>query len=125
MICSQSQMDSFWKTVVLSNDCESSMRAMVIEPPRFGARLLLSFLAATLEAPRTPAPRAMRTSGPASRARIGLLLLAVWPAPLEPAWRRGYRTGAAVGPFTEIRRGGGFAPPRRRRPRRAACRGRP
>src|SRR3954463_10084035 len=93
MICSHSQIDSFWKTVVLSNDCESSMRAMVIEPPRLGAWALLSVLvAARLEAARAPAPRAMRTSGPASRARIGLLLPAVWPAPLPPAWRRGYRT---------------------------------
>src|SRR3954462_15466344 len=36
MICSASQIDSFWKTFVLSNDCESSIRAIVIEPPRFG-----------------------------------------------------------------------------------------
>src|SRR3954452_392896 len=36
MICSASQIDSFWKTFVLSNDCESSMRAIVIEPPCFG-----------------------------------------------------------------------------------------
>src|SRR2546421_608431 len=36
MICSASQMDSFWKTFVLSNDCESSIRANVTEPPRFG-----------------------------------------------------------------------------------------
>src|SRR6478752_6417236 len=36
MICSASQIDSFWKTVVLSNDWESSMRAIVSEPPRFG-----------------------------------------------------------------------------------------
>jgi hypothetical protein len=36
MICSASQIDSFWKTLVLSNDCESSMRAMVSEPPRLG-----------------------------------------------------------------------------------------
>src|SRR3954469_17799003 len=87
MICWQSQIDSFWKTVVLSNERESSMRAMVIEPPRFGALLVLSVLvAATLEAPRTPAPIASRTSGPASRARIGLLLATLLPAPLPPAW---------------------------------------
>src|SRR5436305_12309468 len=36
MICSASQIDSFWKTFVLSNDCESSIRAIVIEPPCFG-----------------------------------------------------------------------------------------
>ena len=36
MICWASQIDSFWKTLVLSNDCESSMRAIVIEPPRLG-----------------------------------------------------------------------------------------
>src|SRR6266850_2154680 len=36
MICSASQIDSFWKTFVLSNDCESSIRANVTEPPRFG-----------------------------------------------------------------------------------------
>src|SRR3954462_10333611 len=37
MICSASQIDSFWKTLVLSNDCESSMRAIVRVPPFFGA----------------------------------------------------------------------------------------
>ena len=36
MICSAIQIDSFWKTFVLSNDCESSIRAIVIDPPRFG-----------------------------------------------------------------------------------------
>src|SRR3954447_24225745 len=36
MICSASQIDSFWKTLVLSKDWESSMRAIVIEPPRLG-----------------------------------------------------------------------------------------
>src|SRR3954454_13235763 len=41
MICSASQIDSFWNTLVLSNDCESSMRAIVIEPPRFGVAALL------------------------------------------------------------------------------------
>src|SRR3954452_11094833 len=36
MICSASQIDSFWKTLVLSKDCESSMRAIVSDPPFLG-----------------------------------------------------------------------------------------
>ena len=40
MICSVSQIDSFWKTFVLSKDVESSMRAIVMWPPRFGVAAL-------------------------------------------------------------------------------------
>src|SRR5215469_7308108 len=40
MICSASQIDSFWNTLVLSNDCESSMRAIVIDPPCCGVEAL-------------------------------------------------------------------------------------
>src|SRR4051812_35275495 len=40
MICSAGQIDSFWKTFVLSKLWESSMRAMVSEPPFFGASLV-------------------------------------------------------------------------------------
>src|SRR3954453_14677331 len=36
MICSASQSHSFWNPVVLSKLCESSMRAIVIAPPRCG-----------------------------------------------------------------------------------------
>ena len=36
LICSVSQIDSFWKTFVLSKLCESSIRSIVIEPPRGG-----------------------------------------------------------------------------------------
>jgi hypothetical protein len=43
MICSAIQIDSFWKTFVLSNDCESSIRAIVIDPPRFGVLAPLLF----------------------------------------------------------------------------------
>ena len=42
MICSVSQIDSFWNTFVLSNDCESSIRAIVIEPPCFGVALAVA-----------------------------------------------------------------------------------
>src|SRR5262245_226743 len=35
LICCVSQIDSFWKTFVLSNDCESSWRAILRVPPRF------------------------------------------------------------------------------------------
>src|SRR4051812_22878512 len=40
MICSAGQIDSFWKTFVLSKLWESSMRAMVTDPPFFGASLV-------------------------------------------------------------------------------------
>src|SRR6185437_15803175 len=60
MICSASQIDSFWKTFVLSNDWESSIRAIVIEPPRFGvaaaARCEL-WPASAAAAPRPPTSR--------------------------------------------------------------------
>src|SRR5690242_8090645 len=73
MICSSSQIDSFWKTVVLSNDCESSMRAMVIEPPRLGVALL-EVPWARLDAAPAAAPAARTTSRPTFRMRIRLLL---------------------------------------------------
>src|SRR5574340_370146 len=65
MICSASQIDSFWKTLVLSNDCESSMRAMVIEPPRWG-------VAAEVDVPFPPANAAAAPAA-ASRARARIM----------------------------------------------------
>src|SRR3954454_14568377 len=60
MICSASQIDSFWKTFVLSNDWESSMRAIVIEPPRFG-------VAAAARCELWPASAAGAPAAPTSR----------------------------------------------------------
>ena len=60
MICCVSQIDSFWKTFVLSNDCESSMRAIVIEPPRFG-------VASVARSPRGRAEAGIARRGRAAR----------------------------------------------------------
>src|ERR1051326_7224518 len=62
LICSVIQIDSFWKTLVLSNDCESSMRAIVIEPPRFGVAALRLPPATAVAAvvPRAARPRRTR-----------------------------------------------------------------
>src|ERR1700733_14588828 len=56
LICSVSQIDSFWNTFVLSNDCESSMRAIVIDPPRFGVPAFWAW----------PAPRAVAAATPSA-----------------------------------------------------------
>src|SRR3981189_169060 len=59
MICSAIQMDSFWKTLVLSKLWESSMRAIVIEPPRFGVaawRVVDALAARAAVAARTTPP---------------------------------------------------------------------
>src|SRR3954447_17784792 len=62
MICCVIQIDSFWKTFVLSNDCESSIRAIVIEPPRLAAAALCPSPAANaVVAPSTPTPARTRT----------------------------------------------------------------
>ena len=68
MICSAIQIDSFWKTFVLSNDCESSIRAIVIEPPRFGfaAPVLSGELPASPTAvPAAPSATALATNAKA------------------------------------------------------------
>ena len=57
MICSASQIDSFWKTFVLSNDWESSIRAIVIEPPRFGVAAAVRCELWPASAAAAPAPR--------------------------------------------------------------------
>ena len=66
MICSQIQIDSFWKTFVLSNDCESSMRAIVIEPPCCG-------VAAFLEGLEWAVAAAASSARPASSGRAASL----------------------------------------------------
>ena len=80
MICSASQIDSFWKTFVLSNDCESSMRAIVIEPPRFGLPVVageppLEFEPVSPPSCRSPRPPRPRTGRGAGCLRTRMVLL--------------------------------------------------
>src|SRR5437764_15444285 len=76
MLSSASQVDPFWDTVGLSNDCESSMRAMVIEPPRFG-------VAAAVRCELWPASAAAEPAAATTRSankRRGLRAFTVTPS---------------------------------------------
>src|SRR5262249_8790730 len=87
MICSASQIDSFWNTLVLSNDCESSMRAIVIEPPCCGVEALEPLPPASAAA---AAPAAATAAN--ARNRTGLRAFTVTPSQRGRLWCSVYNT---------------------------------
>src|SRR6185437_9990523 len=65
MICSSIQIDSFWKTEVLSKLCESSIRSIVTLPPRLGvsaAAALRAWVEVEASAAAAPISMAVPTS---------------------------------------------------------------
>src|SRR5512145_2301299 len=88
MSCWVSQIDSFWKTFVLSNDCESSIRAIVSSPPRFG----VTALPAPAEKPTA------RTVRERKAASIGVRLRVCMAAP----YARERRAARALGQLARL-----------------------